>query len=132
MKDSGCYQLMIRIEKGCHIRVGRLGVFFFPAGWYIYTGSALKGLSLRIMRHLRREKRLHWHIDYLLQHGRITGIKKCLTTKRKECSLNVRLFKFFKAKVIVKKFGSSDCRCKTHLAYFEKKPDIHFDTMIQN
>lgn len=132
MKDSGCYQLLIYLGKPCRIRVGRLGIFDFPAGWYVYTGSALGGLSFRIKRHLQRKKRLHWHIDYLLQHGRITGIKKCLTTKRKECSLNVRLFNFFKAKMLVKKFGSTDCRCKTHLAYFEKKPDIKFDTMIQN
>ncbi|MBN1903375.1 GIY-YIG nuclease family protein [Candidatus Sumerlaeota bacterium] len=124
MNDPGCYQLLIHLEKERRIGIGKLGRFYFPAGWYIYTGSALGGMTQRISRHLRKEKRLHWHIDYLLQYAQVKGVKKCLTTRRKECSLSVQLFKRYKAEIIVKKFGSSDCRCDTHLAYFEEKPDI--------
>ena len=129
MKDSGLYQLLIRLNEARRITVGKLGTFDFPAGWYIYTGSAKRGLSARIGRHLRREKCLHWHIDYLLQHARIVGIKKYLTTARKECSLNITILNSKKAKTPVKKFGSSDCRCETHLVYFTKKPNIKFDSV---
>jgi hypothetical protein len=32
----------------------------------VYTGSAKRGLDARIERHIRHDKALHWHIDYLL------------------------------------------------------------------
>jgi len=92
MRETGAYQLLIRLNEARRIRVGKLGTFDFPAGWYVYTGSAMNGLTARIARHLRREKRLHWHIDYLLQHARVVGVKKYLTTARKECSLNATYF----------------------------------------
>ena len=129
MKDSGCYQLLIHLPKTRRIRVGRLGIFKFPAGWYIYTGSAMNGVSARLARHLRKRKRLHWHIDYFLKHTKIVGIKKCLTTKRKECSLNRILINCEGARVLVKNFGSSDCRCQTHLVYFTDKPEIFFESV---
>lgn len=129
MRDSGCYQILMHLDKSRKIRVGRLGLFDFPAGWYVYTGSALGGLSARIQRHFKKEKRLHWHIDYLLEHARICGVKKCLTRIRKECSLNARIFTHRKAKIVVKKFGSTDCRCETHLAFFDKKPDLDFENI---
>jgi len=44
----------------------RPGQIPFPAGWYVYTGSARNGLAQRVGRHLRHNKRKHWHIDYLL------------------------------------------------------------------
>ena len=70
------YQLAIRIGRPIRIRVGRLGEFEFPAGRYVYTGSARRGLEARVRRHLSRAKRLHWHIDYLLAApgASITGV----------------------------------------------------------
>ena len=62
----GIYQLRIRLRQPKVIRVGALGRHHFPVGWYIYTGSARSGLVQRIRRHLRQDKRKHWHIDYLL------------------------------------------------------------------
>jgi|GEM_PF-760641 len=127
MKDPGCYQLLMYLPKPRRIRVGRLGIFRFPAGWYIYTGSAMNGVSARVARHLRKHKRLHWHIDYLLEFARIRGIKKCLTTQRKECSLNRILMNCEGVGIPVKNFGSSDCRCESHLVYFKNKPEILFE-----
>ncbi|MGE5336851.1 MAG: DUF123 domain-containing protein, partial [Gemmatimonadota bacterium] len=60
------YQLLIEIARPLRCAIGRLGVFDFPAGRYLYTGSARRNLDARIARHLRGIKRLHWHIDYLL------------------------------------------------------------------
>lgn len=62
----GRYQLLIGLKQPARIRVGALGVCQFPAGWYVYTGSARGGLAQRISRHLRADRRLHWHVDYLL------------------------------------------------------------------
>ncbi len=46
--------------------VGRLGKREFDAGLYVYTGSALNSLPGRVGRHLRKLKKKHWHIDYLI------------------------------------------------------------------
>ena len=64
--NSGTYQLVIHLEADRIITVGKLGRFHFPAGYYIYSGSAQKNLTHRISRHLRKKKPLRWHIDYLL------------------------------------------------------------------
>jgi len=70
-----------------------------------------------VSRHQRREKRLHWHIDYLLRHARIERIDTLPTQQRLECALNAHAFEQPGARVIVKGFGSSDCGCLAHLVY---------------
>jgi len=84
----------------------------FPAGYYAYIGSALNGLQARLERHLRKEKRLHWHIDYLLREARIVDIVTCRSQERTECAIATSLAERFDA---VASFGASDCRCSSHL-----------------
>ena len=124
----GIYHLLIHLAKDTNIPVGKLGSFHFQAGYYVYTGSALGGLESRIARHRRREKRLHWHIDYLLQHGRIIDVITHETTERLECHYNGKILSLPGCKIPAKAFGSSDCNCKSHLTYFEEKPDISLCT----
>ena len=120
----GIYHLLIYLPHDTTVEVGKLGSFHFPAGYYVYTGSALGGLEARITRHLRREKRLHWHIDYLLQYGRVIDVVAHRTTERLECHLNEKILSLPDCKVPVKGFGSSDCDCLSHLTYFDEKPYI--------
>jgi len=115
---KGVYQLHLRLDKPKRIRVGKLGVFTFPAGRYIYTGSAMNGLIGRLRRHLKKRKKLHWHIDYLLRHAKIETIFVLETGERVECQLNSLTLSLPNAKVVVKGFGCSDCRCSSHLVYF--------------
>lgn len=114
---KGAYQLHLRLDKSVRIKVGKLGTFLFPAGRYVYTGSALNGLEKRIERHFRKQKKLRWHIDFLLQHAQIESVTVVETDERIECELNCQVLNRPKAKVIVKGFGSSDCRCPAHLIY---------------
>ena len=106
------YQLFIIVTKEIELKVGKLGKFIFPIGFYVYTGSAKKNIDKRIERHLSKKKNLHWHIDYLLNSNavQIINIKKSRMT---ECSLNKKT----KGKIIINGFGSSDCNlcCKSHL-----------------
>ena len=115
---KGVYQLHLRLDKPKRIRVGKLGVFTFPAGRYIYTGSAMNGLIGRLRRHLKKRKKLHWHIDYLLRHAKIETIFVLETEERIECQLNSLTLSLPNAKVVVKGFGCSDCHCSSHLIYF--------------
>jgi Uri superfamily endonuclease len=101
--------------------VGSLGSLKFEKGWYIYTGSALSsgGLMGRIQRHLKKDKRCFWHIDYLLRskHSSIKMIIYAKSDKRYECKI-VKEIANINAKPI-KGFGDSDCKekCKSHLFY---------------
>ena len=115
--DPGVYQLYLCLPRAARLKIGKLGVFLFPAGRYVYTGSALNGLGRRLARHRRREKALHWHIDYLLRCARIERITAILTKERLECRLNRELLGQPGTQVIVNGFGSSDCRCPAHLLH---------------
>lgn len=123
-KDSGFYHLVLHLPRKIQIRVGALGRQVFPSGYYIYTGSARRGLSHRLSRHLRKQKKQHWHIDFLTA---VAGVKVILVDEsglRTECQNHEAIMDLPGAEVVMAGFGSSDCRCRSHLAYFEKKPVI--------
>jgi Uri superfamily endonuclease len=121
--DTGVYSLLIELKKNQKIKIGNLGKFEFPKGFYIYTGSAMNSLEKRIDRHLRKNKKKFWHIDYLLsnKNAQVISILKIKTKERIECKLNKEIFKNLKGKILIKKFGSSDCNCKSHLIYLGNK-----------
>lgn len=106
------YSLYITLTAEWTLTIGRLGRFTFPSGEYVYSGSAKKNILARVNRHLRPEKKLRWHIDYLLTAPgvRVNGLR--LST-RDECEL-VRLSGGVSP---AKGFGASDCRsgCGSHL-----------------
>jgi len=58
--ERGAYILVMRVDSSVRIRVGSLGLLSFTAGWYVYVGSALNGLSARVGRHLRLRKAIRW------------------------------------------------------------------------
>ncbi|MBS7268380.1 MAG: GIY-YIG nuclease family protein [Candidatus Freyarchaeota archaeon] len=119
----GVYSLLIEITRGTRIQVGGLGIIKLPAGYYVYTGSAMgKGSSSlegRIKRHLSDKKNNFWHIDYLLadSNSKIIGVIFAETLKNREHDV-VRELKN-QGEVICKKFGASDCKrdCVSHLLY---------------
>jgi Uri superfamily endonuclease len=120
--ERGTYALVVYLRKGASMQIGRLGDYYFPAGYYIYTGSALGSLPGRLKHHLNPEKRLHWHIDYLLQQALIIQIWCARGQDRLECIWNEIVAALPGAQCSVRGFGSSDCRCSTHLTYFPSKP----------
>lgn len=108
------YQVLIEIDRAVRVRVGKLGVFGFPAGHYIYTGSARRSLDARVRRHFAAGKRLHWHIDHLLA---APGVRPLAAKKsrRGECAANQAVH----GAILAPGFGASDCRagCGSHLKY---------------
>ena len=124
---KGTYVLLIHVPFSLIIPVGDLGSIHFKAGYYAYVGSALGGLEHRISRHLREQKRVHWHIDYLLSRSRIVDVVFAETVDRKECAIANRLKERLSS---VRGFGCSDCKCSSHLFYH---PDLaHLTTEILN
>ena len=127
-KKSGSYHLLLFVEKLIKIRIGKFGLFTFPAGYYIYTGSGMNNVEKRVSRHLKNNKILRWHIDYLTSHKLVHIIHvTCLfSVSKDECARNQFISTQAGAQIIVPKFGASDCDrgCASHLFYFSSKPDF--------
>jgi Uri superfamily endonuclease len=140
LSPSGIYMLLIFLQKEVTLTIGKLGKQRFPMGYYTYTGSALgKGgtsLKHRIARHLRKEKQMFWHIDYLLadENVSIEAVIVAETNQNMECKINQRIKTMKGAKVQIKGFGASDCRknCGSHLLYFPeiKKADFLVRSLV--
>jgi len=140
LSTSGIYTLLLFLSKEVTLTIGKLGKQRFPMGYYTYTGSALgKGASSlkhRIARHLRKEKRKFWHIDYLLADKNVSveAVIVAETNENMECKTNQHIKTIMGAKVPVKGFGASDCRknCESHLLYFPeiKKADCLVQKLV--
>ena len=137
LSTNGVYTLLLFWAKEITVDIGKLGKQSFPSGYYSYTGSALgKGatsLKHRIVRHLRKEKRKFWHIDYLLADETVSveAVITAETNEKMECNLNSYLKKIKGSKIQVNGFGASDCKknCRSHLLYF---PEIkRADWLVQ-
>jgi Uri superfamily endonuclease len=129
-KYSGTYALILNLPGAQSIRIGKLGKFDFPAGYYVYIGSAFGpgGLAGRLNRHrqlvqdIDGRKRLHWHIDYLRQRAELTGIWVAVQNTPHEHRWALLVSQLPGATMPVPRFGASDCRCPTHLFHFSKPP----------
>jgi len=127
LSTSGVYTLLLFVKHETAVAAGKLGKQQFPKGYYTYTGSALgKGAALknRLSRHLKKQKQMFWHIDYLLTNKNVS-IKAIIAveTKQKiECDVNSYLKNAYSSKILAKGFGSSDCkkRCGSHLLFFSE------------
>lgn len=113
--DRGGYALVVDLKRPASLEIGRLGTVTFAAGRYVYCGSALGGLGARIARHRRAEKRFHWHVDFLLGIGTVAEVWVAVSPVRLECLLAKHLGQYSAASRPAAGFGSSDCRCPSHL-----------------
>ncbi|MCK5107144.1 MAG: GIY-YIG nuclease family protein [Nanoarchaeota archaeon] len=118
--NKGIYCLIIFLPFSKSIKIGKLSTFNFQKGYYCYVGSALNNLEKRISRHKSKNKKIHWHIDYLLEYAKIVEVKTIQTHKRLECTLSKKVSEL--GDIIINRFGSSDCKCKTHLYFFKTNP----------
>ncbi len=122
--NSGAYLLVMRLDRDVRMRIGKLGAFNFPQGYYVYVGSAMKNLKQRVARHFSDKKKMHWHIDYFLDNASIERAFIYPSKRRLEskiASLFEREVDKGEAAIIVKKFGATDSNNKSHLFYFSTK-----------
>ena len=99
------------------ITIGALGAHAFPAGQYLYVGSAWGpgGLAARVGRHLRGDGAVHWHVDYLRAQAEPVALWWAAHA-RDECAWAGHLLAHPGAEIVVPRFGASDCACAAHLA----------------
>lgn len=114
----GTYCLIIKLSNDSAIKIGSLGIINFKKGYYVYVGSALNSLESRLRRHLRDDKKIHWHVDYLLNHYNtsLVDIVYAVDDGKWECSLANQISN---TGIETSKFGCSDCKCGSHLLKFE-------------
>ena len=122
---KGSYILVIFLSKNVKIEIGALGALSFSKGYYLYVGSAMGNigsstLENRVKRHLSdsANKKVHWHIDYLLNDELffITKLYIVPSLTRLECVIARDIQEVSDS--LIKDFGSTDCSCKSHLFYF--------------
>ncbi len=120
----GAYWLVLHLGQSTTLRVGRRGDAFFPAGWYVYTGSAHGpgGIQSRLGRHLRGSARHRWHVDYLRSAAQPVawGWTTAAASLPWECQWAQALAAQPEAYIPLPGFGASDCRhhCQAHLVGF--------------
>ena len=141
--SAGTYVIVLWLHTPQRVRVGRLAGgmagLWFPAGYYLYMGSAHGpgGLAARLARHGRRlgpGKRPHWHIDFLRERATFVGAwgreahSQC---ERIECDWASAARRLPDADVVAARFGASDCRCPAHLVRVPAcPPDEWFRTEL--
>lgn len=129
-KDSGYYLILLSVEESTSIKIGSKGLIPFERGYYLYVGSAKKGLSKRIERHKRLRKNKHWHLDYLREKASVIQAWPIRIQGEYECKLAQKFREIADSEIPT--FGSSDCACPGHLLYFKNKPTtrLDFQTLI--
>jgi Uri superfamily endonuclease len=124
---AGSYVLQLHLSRAHQIQVGKFAQAIFPAGEYIYLGSALGpgGLRARLGRHLRATGKHQWHIDYLRSVADVHAMGYGLArdeagNQPMECAWSQALVNLPGAFIPLAGFGAGDCRsgCQAHLVGF--------------
>lgn len=117
---KGAYALVIAL--GAPVPVLHRGRdHLFAPGCYVYAGSAHGpgGIDARLRRHVRRQKKLHWHVDRLTVAA--DDIHAFAIKDGSECEIIARLGRLAGFRHPIAGFGSSDCRaCPSHLLQYRR------------
>jgi sugar fermentation stimulation protein A len=130
-RDQGAYLLLLRLTRPRTVEIGKLGTHRFEAGYYLYVGSAMRNLTARMNRHLRKTKTHHWHIDYLRAVASEVTAIPIRSSRRLECGLAQALDGLMDRGPLG--FGCSDCPCPVHLFHPQDNPlhDREFHQVLQ-
>ncbi|MFW9808933.1 MAG: DUF123 domain-containing protein [Candidatus Thorarchaeota archaeon] len=122
---KGAYTLIIQVEKDVSIKILSQYEVEFKSGIWVYVGSAMgsgsTSLENRIKRHFRSQKKIHWHIDYLLvRDAKLIKAFWAESPVHIECDIAQKIQSRDEFQVGPKNFGSSDCqkRCSAHIFRF--------------
>ncbi|MGQ9549210.1 MAG: GIY-YIG nuclease family protein [Roseiflexus sp.] len=137
MPARGTYLLMLRINRDITgLPVGKLGALDFPAGYYLYVGSAFGpgGIPARLAHHAKRRKtRPHWHIDYLRALGDVEEAWSISCPVRLEQAWVSALSAAPDVRSVAPGFGAGDSPCASHLFFSPIRPSplILVETLFQ-
>lgn len=124
--DRSSYSIILRLNSNKKLEVGSLGTIFLVKGFYVYNGSAYGtgGLASRIKHHVKKRKKLHWHIDYLTSDNECK-ILRVIAFKKRNLERKVSLEMLREREFVgIPKFGSTDDKiARTHLFLISAKSE---------
>lgn len=126
IQQPGTYTLILYAKEPFIVEIGKLGELQGKPGYYLYCGSAFGtgGLTARLNHHCHIAKRPHWHIDYLRKKIALSHIWYSHDPIKREHDWAQLLGGYSTASFPQLDFGSSDCKCPSHLIYFPQKPTL--------
>lgn len=123
--NCGVYILELFAENSFYIANRKFNHILLSKGYHYYIGSAQKNLNQRLERHFKKDKKNHWHIDFLTSNENVRPNSALILHKAPksiEEEIANNFISFFNAKIILKGFGNSDTKGTiTHLFYRSKK-----------
>lgn len=122
-RDAGVYMLLIRVRQAGHIVRAHKAWTIVP-GWYVYVGSAQRGLRARLARHARRKKQPHWHIDYLLLLGYVVSARVLVGAPRAVEARLARAWARVQGARVLENFGATDSPAASHLIGFSRRAQV--------
>jgi Uri superfamily endonuclease len=130
--DPGTYALILQSHSTETVQVGRWGQLDLKPGYYLYIGSAFGpgGVQARVSRHLRLNKRTHWHIDYLRDY--VTPVEDWVSYAEKHLEHEwAGVLIGVPGMIPLQGFGCSDCGCFSHLFFTLKTPESHWFSEVE-
>jgi len=123
--SAGTYILVFINSRRFTTRVGSLGQVEVPEGIYLYVGSAFGpgGLRARVARHTQVTKLPRWHLDYVRPQFNLDCVWYSHDPSKPECAWSQSLSELG-GHCFIPRFGSSDCRCISHLYHFDTRPEL--------
>ena len=114
----------MRSHTESRIPIGRKGVLKARPGFYLYVGSAHGpgGLKARVGHHLGAASRPRWHVDHLRRILPVEAVWFAADPRRLEHAWARVLDEMEETSSPMRGFGSSDCRCTSHLFFTESRP----------
>jgi len=124
----GTYALVFKTQRNKRLVIGKLGTLNLQPGYYVYVGSAFGpgGLKARIGHHRKTFSRRHWHIDYLSEYLSPAEVWYTYDATHREDHWSQVLAGVRGASIPLPGFGSSDCRCISHLYFFSARPSSNY------
>ena len=95
------YIVILKCEEGIAKTKGR--VFHLEPGYYAYVGSCGINCAKRVSRHMSKEKKKHWHIDYITDFCDVIAVL-VLNLPEKEIARRMSKYPYIPG------FGSTDDR----------------------
>ncbi len=122
----GTYALIFSASRKGRLSIGKIGTLELKPGFYIYVGSAFGpgGLRARISHHCRKAARPHWHIDHMASALALKEIWYTCDPIHREHQWATMIANIRGGSLPLAGFGSSDCRCKSHLFFRNARPSI--------
>jgi Uri superfamily endonuclease len=134
---SGIYILEIFAGQPFQLLIKKFSGVKFDKGYYYYVGSAQKNFYHRIKRHLRKNKKIHWHIDHIttIPSNKIIAVYYIKNgPKNMEIKIANDMLVFPQITIPAKGFGNSDNpEAESHLFYSKTKNHFsHFISRYQS